>query len=574
MFERKYIFWAIVILFSSSVFAFSSDFDNNQCVDLDDFFLFAEQYEKGTTNDNDKFDLDLNGKINLDDFFIFAENYDRCEKKEMISVIIDSETYSILAYEIDRYIQDIKKDLNVNVELKIYVKTVPVFVIKSYLKKLYNDYRLNGVVLIGDLPTYDFISEAYPDGIPSDYYYMDIETRCKYPSFRSSESGFCTDYLSRFWLGRITPPVKGEDGMRLLKDYFERNHNYRNVNLFFNKEILFYAPDYDISKIEDDGQEYIFSRLNETLVDELTRKQIYDFNPENALMSYLGENRDQDYIDKLKKQYEIVVFNGHGTPTFHSNDITSETIKTTKPKALYYLFNSCSIGKFTEDNYLAGRYLFSGNGLVVKATTVVVEAPFPPSYQFRKGLDLLSKGEIFGNADIVIGSSVASTLLGDPTLRLNYNKTKPITNIEISRHEIDFGKKESYTNIPNWNKEAREILEYKKGHEEVFLSTFPKVANITIYNKGTETLDIRIPENMLFFDEPEIPIIRNIPLNSYIISCDPHPLCQSKIEPLSSVTYTIKFSPPVVGNYEYVLDIFSSDGKNYWIRIPISGEGI
>ena len=74
---------------------------------------------------------------------------------------------------------------------------------------------------------------------------------------------------------------------------------------------------------------------------------------------------------------------------------------------------------------------------------------------------------------------------------------------------------------------------------------------------------------MQYFKSPEIPIVLNSPLVNYFISCEPMPNCQSKVAPLSFVTYTISFSPSVKGEYEYVFDIFSNSNEDYWIRIPI-----
>ena len=56
----------------------SSDFNQDGCVNLDDFFLFAEQYERMINRDNKKFDLDKNKEIDVEDFFIFAEDYGKC----------------------------------------------------------------------------------------------------------------------------------------------------------------------------------------------------------------------------------------------------------------------------------------------------------------------------------------------------------------------------------------------------------------------------------------------------------------------------------------------------------------
>ena len=69
----------LLILFSSSVLAITGDFDDSGCINLDDFFLFADQYGKNVDRNNVKFDLDKNGKIDVEDFFIFADNFGVCK---------------------------------------------------------------------------------------------------------------------------------------------------------------------------------------------------------------------------------------------------------------------------------------------------------------------------------------------------------------------------------------------------------------------------------------------------------------------------------------------------------------
>ncbi len=48
------------------------DFDENNRVDLDDFFLFAGAFSQEGTGENARFDLDGNQTIDFEDFFIFA----------------------------------------------------------------------------------------------------------------------------------------------------------------------------------------------------------------------------------------------------------------------------------------------------------------------------------------------------------------------------------------------------------------------------------------------------------------------------------------------------------------------
>ncbi len=53
----------------------SADFDGNDFVDFDDFFLFAGAFGKKATGDNSNYDLDGSDEVDLNDFFLFADAF-------------------------------------------------------------------------------------------------------------------------------------------------------------------------------------------------------------------------------------------------------------------------------------------------------------------------------------------------------------------------------------------------------------------------------------------------------------------------------------------------------------------
>ena len=67
----------VLLILVSSVFAVNSDFNNDGKVDFDDFFLFADNFQKSVNENNEKFDLDKNKRIDVEDFFIFAEDFEK-----------------------------------------------------------------------------------------------------------------------------------------------------------------------------------------------------------------------------------------------------------------------------------------------------------------------------------------------------------------------------------------------------------------------------------------------------------------------------------------------------------------
>ena len=75
MIKKRFVVLVFLILVSS-VYA-NSDFNNDGKVDFNDFFLFADNFQKSVSKENEKFDLDRNKKIDVEDFFIFADEFDK-----------------------------------------------------------------------------------------------------------------------------------------------------------------------------------------------------------------------------------------------------------------------------------------------------------------------------------------------------------------------------------------------------------------------------------------------------------------------------------------------------------------
>jgi hypothetical protein len=222
---------------------------------------------------------------------------------------------------------------------------------------------------------------------------------------------------------------------------------------------------------------------------------------------------------------------------------------------MYYILSSCSTGKFTEENYLAGWYLFSGNGLIVEAATEIAFAPYPPQETFTDDLNLLTRGEIFGNVQLHKGISVISTFLGDPTLRLRYKKIKSDARLVIDKTILDFG------NINSGSK---------------------KTLNFTIYNTGKEDLYVAILwTRHKTIKEPELPDIDGKPGHqTYLLKCEQkyyNPWDEKyKIESDSSIScsFTLSVYPGLKGEYESIWEIYSTDEKKFWTRLLVKGVGI
>jgi hypothetical protein len=67
-----------------------SDFDGNNIIDFDDFFLFADVFGRdiGEKDERERFDFNGDGKIFYEDFFSFADTFGRAVTAELKDRVI------------------------------------------------------------------------------------------------------------------------------------------------------------------------------------------------------------------------------------------------------------------------------------------------------------------------------------------------------------------------------------------------------------------------------------------------------------------------------------------------------
>ena len=171
---------------------------------------------------------------------------------DKIFIAIDSGSYKNLEEEITRFTEDIKKDTKTVPILKIYNSETNKNVIKSDIKEISDGFELKGLILIGNMPFGEVRKSEYHT-YPSDVYYLDIDNKCEYDQegLIDHHSLWETCYFALsyfeipFWVGRIKPPVSGNEGIELMRNYFNRNHAYRIGNQQYEKEMLAYLEIYE-----------------------------------------------------------------------------------------------------------------------------------------------------------------------------------------------------------------------------------------------------------------------------------------------------------------------------------------
>ena len=358
------------------------------------------------------------------------------EPKSSIAIFVDTEAYSKLDYEVERLKNDIISDLDT--EIFIFSKDWDdPGEIRDIILDKYNNDNLKGSILIGNIPYV-----TYGDTI-SDFYYMDLDAdvdNC-YKNEMVDRSclgtypkGGVYPYIE-IWSGRIKPTKPGEEGIEQIRDYLNRNHEYRKGLISYDRKItllsLIHIFDYKYSQ-ED------YTQLFE---DMLTSSLLYSIDEANIIYDTYPPTLKTEYINSFKNQNEFTFLAIHGRVTRQcfgeSTYLYSSEVESLEPNSMIYHLSSCLNGDFTSADYMAGAYLFSGNALIVTANSgvsfiTIDERTFKNIGQLRLGVPI---GDVYRHHS----SSLVNHLFGDPTLRLRPINLENSPKLKVDRLLIDFG---------------------------------------------------------------------------------------------------------------------------------------
>lgn len=365
-------------------------------------------------------------------------------ESKTILIFVDRTSYASLTPEISRFAEDIHRDIAAKV-IVYKVNTYDPFKIKDIMKSQFNGGNLLGAILIGDIPTFSLIRDD-GSGYLTDAYYRILNANCRIDSNSRvlySETADCGLYSSingqDMWVGRITPPVTGDEGIVLLRNYFDKNHAYRIGDIQFDKRFLFYSGDTLNSQLLQEQHFTSFSRGTGYARNEINA---FDFNGNPTI------NSKKDYLEELEKSAEFAVINVHGTPTYQWLGrgvlVNSSDLKTISPNIFAIKLLSCSNGVFELPDYFAGWLLFRGNTLIVEAAPIDIFSGYILNnyvdqrgifFQFRPFQLGATYGEVARNTEKEL------LIFGDPTLRLKRDSAmRP--RISLNGFEIDFGSHE------------------------------------------------------------------------------------------------------------------------------------
>jgi len=341
-----------------------------------------------------------------------------------ILIVVKDSLYSSIQSSLNQYYADLESEQYNITTIKYISGTAEE--LKAHLKSINN---LEGVVFIGDLPYATFeIAQDFTYGytsFPIDLFYMDLtgewldtDNNGKYDTHNKGNGYLVPD----IWLARLTASTViyvDMDEAALLRNYFAKNHSFRNGQLPIQKRALAY-PDDDWSGSGNCSLNLAYANVT-TINDQATT---------NAT----------DYKNRLRENYEWVHVCVHSSsashvfsiPTGSGGSVVYSDIKTLDPTVLFYNLFACSNCRYTSSNYMGGHYIFARTyGLAAVGSTKTGSMlsfnkfyePLGPVYKNNLGEAFRAW---FSSQDLSNASNrswfYGMTLLGDPTLRL-YPKT-------------------------------------------------------------------------------------------------------------------------------------------------------
>ncbi len=341
-------------------------------------------------------------------------------KSNLIYVVVDAGVYYELEQELQTFVFDLQNE-GYSVELYFGTFGAPED-LKNFLEQGLPE--LQGAIFVGDIPTAWFLDMQSFEEFPLDLFYMDLDgtwTDFESDGIYDEHSG---NTEAEIWIGRIDATTLEGNIIDLYKNYFYKNHLYRTQNLKLPNRSLVYV---------DNDWQYWAEEWNQDM------QELYKYT--TKVKDKNGTN-ELDYKTRLLWNYDWISVFVHSWPRGHifesesNRDVSSEDIQNIDPHALFYNLFACSAAKFTEQNYLAGRYLFAdtyGVG-VISSTKSGSMLDFNYFYGPLGERQTLGEAFKFWFNEIGINNMTwhyGMELLGDPTLKPNKPNELPVSHMNL-----------------------------------------------------------------------------------------------------------------------------------------------
>ena len=327
---------------------------------------------------------------------VFADDNNQ---KNLVSIIVEENTYKKIAWWVNKYAENISKALwNTQVVIFPTPYTTPAYDIASLNESLYNqglekfgkseNGKLIGTVLVGklDIPIVYENTDSQKSIVP----YVDFDD--KFFIYNHQTARFEKNEKNKKWIwaeiwhGVINPNQwdNPEDDVELLNEYFAKNNDFYTGQWEFSSDKILLNGNQD-DQLDDDYQPFVF------YFDQLREFQASSLENYNAYNTFLNHKEDivyQRYTKKLAETIQKEILGSHeesvenlgeifwdefsGDKLLQSAeldsavpDIQTRHIINKTTKKFVEIFSKWSIWELRKNVYNAGRYNYNGNDVNV-----------------------------------------------------------------------------------------------------------------------------------------------------------------------------------------------------------------
>ncbi len=326
-----------------------------------------------------------------------------------VDIIVNHSVYPLIISELNIYMQDL-----VNEGYAVRLDTIAGMSAPALRSHLASISGIEGAVFVGELPVAWFETNGFGnwEEFPHDIYFSDLNGTYADADADGIYDGHTGNTAPEIWVGRIcTQNLYWDAEIRLLKNYFHKNHRYRTDSLSL--------PDRALAFIDDDWAGWGTCYLDQVYTNVTV---IEDLDQTNA----------QNWRSQLATGYEWIHVCSHSSPfgnTFklssgnYSGTVANYEIYCLEPQAFFYNLFACSATRFVEDNYSAGWYVFGEPyGLLAIGSSKTGGMLYFEDFYTPLGTPGTSIGNAFkswftANGDYDWDWFYGLNIIGDPTLK-------------------------------------------------------------------------------------------------------------------------------------------------------------
>lgn len=330
-------------------------------------------------------------------------------RQNVVNIIVNANIYPELVSELTVFMQDL-----INAGYSVQLDTISGMshtVLRNHLSSITN---LHGAIFVGEIPIAWFETNGFGgwEEFPHDLYFSDLDGTYIDADGDGIYDNHIGNVAPEIWVGRLyARNLTWDDEVRLLKNYFHKNHLYRTDSLSVQQRAL--------SFVDDDWSYWTTCYLDHIYSDVVVI---------NDDLQTIASN----YRTQLNQGYEWIHICAHSSPWGHTfrygssgyrGTVFNYEIFTLEPSALFYNLFACSGTRFVEENNSAGWYLFvDPYGLLVVGSTKTGSMLYFEDFYYPIGQQNMSIGDGFKHWFTTWGEMdwdwfYGMNILGDPTLK-------------------------------------------------------------------------------------------------------------------------------------------------------------